>query len=707
MNVSEATPIDTDGYGTEPSLALAPGGGHFLAWSHRDEQGVESIRLRAPDGSVRCVSAGLDGHHGWPTVAVAPDGTVAVAWSHITAQRSDGAQLRVWRSGSPEVLSVLQADSVRWPVATWADGWLWIAAAARTAHHHISLVGLGPDERTVRRVLDRGDDIRARPSIAALDHRVAVAWEAHGHGTIQIRGSLGRDVVTLVDDGGFAQAPALHRAASGLLLAWQTDRPTHAPPTLARWVRVARLDDALERVESLGTLPGMTLVADGEDQSLEFPALCQSSDGAIWLVARASHNFRAQRWTSAGWEALADIDEVLWGCRGTRIGLVPHGDHGVTLAVHGRRGIETRTLEAGTAQPVSSDAAVRPRWGELAAFWGDIHFHSAASDGVGTVEEAYLRCRDRYGDDFACLTDHDAFIGRRISETVWRSMVDTAESFNRPEEGFATLIGIEYTGVRYPGPGHKCVYFDGPDAALVCRWDGLEAPADLLARVRALGGVAIPHHVGWLGGDPDHHDPDVQPAWEVCSTHGQYEAETTDPDAPPMGYREGLAEHQEALRTHFIRRQLEAGKRFGFVGGSDGHGLLWHHGVGRKADSHRTGLTGVWLESISRGGVLDAIRSRRTFATSGGKIALGYRADGQWMGSELDAAPRSVEVVWSATGAIELCALASVGGATKAVYKGPAADVITLPDLPDHGFLFLRLVEQDTGETAWASPVFW
>lgn len=709
MNVSEPIQIETDGYGTEPAFARGPDGATHLAHMRRDDEGRESVVVRSPPiAPPRTLSDGLPGHHGWPSICVSDAGVVAVVWATACAKRADGARLHVWRSDTQRVESVLEAASARWPTACWADGWLWVAAAARTAQQHIALIGLGPDGRTVRRVLDPSRDLRARPAIVAVDHRVCVAWEAHDRGRVQIRASLGRDVAVLVDDGGFAQAPALaRRAGGGLWLAWQTDRPTSAPPTLARWVRVAQVSDDLGSVRDAGTLPGMKLDADGEDQSLEFPAIAESADAALWVVARASHNFRVQRWTADGWEAGHDVDAVLWGCRGTRIGLIPNA-RGVEMAVHGRRGLELRTLDAGPPEPVTGPMPdARPRWGAAQAWWGDIHFHSAASDGVGTVEEAYLRCRDRYGDDFACLTDHDAFIGRRVTESVWRSMVETAEAFNRPDDGFVSLIGIEYTGVRYPGPGHKCVYFDTADAALVCRWDGLEAPEDLLARVREEGGIAIPHHVGWLGGDPENHDPEVQPAWEICSTHGQYEAETTDPDAPPMGYREGLEEHRDALRGHFIRRQLEAGKVFGFVGGSDGHGLLWHHGVGRKADSHRTGLTGVWLEKLSRAGILDAIRTRRTFATSGAKIALGYKADGAWMGSKLPSPPSSLEVSWSTDGPLELCVFTPVAGVTTAVFKGAPEPHVPLPHLPDTGFLYLRLVQTETGETVWASPVFW
>jgi hypothetical protein len=350
---------------------------------------------------------------------------------------------------------------------------------------------------------------------------------------------------------------------------------------------------------------------------------------------------------------------------------------------------------------------------------GDIHFHSAFSDGLGTVEEAYVRCRDRYRHDFACLTDHDAFIGRRITRSTWELMMDVADAFNRPADGFATLIGLEYTGARYPGPGHKCVYLrDRGD--LVCKADGLEDPADLLERVRGLGAIAIPHHVGWLGGDFEHHDPKVQPCWEICSAHGQYEAEIGEPDAPTLGHRLGLAEHREPLRDHFIRRRLEAGQIFGFVGGSDGHGLLWHHGITDSRDSHRTGLTGVWVQALGRQAVFDAIAARRTWATSGARMILRTSVNGVPMGDELESPPgtrASLELGCWADGTIDSVDIfvASESGTTKVAAATDAvgherwqgAVEVPLANLgAQRGALYVRLRRSD-GQLAWASPIFW
>ena len=265
------------------------------------------------------------------------------------------------------------------------------------------------------------------------------------------------------------------------------------------------------------------------------------------------------------------------------------------------------------------------------------------------------------------------------------------------------------------------MYFDDPEAPLVCRRDGLESPGALLARVKELGGIAIPHHVGWLGGDPEHHDPSVQPCWEVCSTHGQYEAEEGELDAPPMGQRLGLEEHQRALSSHFVRRRLEAGQIFGFVGGSDGHGLLWHHGISRRRDSHRTGLTGVWLESPSRAAIMSAIRARRSWCTSGGKMALGFQADGNEMGEIIDGDPGelgvAVEVVcWAEEPLEELAVIASTAEGARVVHRWNKArgalQFSARAHIPQEmvsgpgRFLYVRAVQHNS-ETAWASPVFW
>ncbi len=759
MESTGAWTLDAQEYATEPAMIADGAGGLWLAWASRsslEAGGRERIKVARLEGEGPWASAEASavtlsggGQASWPALA-ALDGGLLVVWVEIDASdRGSGGRLLACQldgAGKPGAVRELRrAEALRRPSVVKLGAGAAIACECQDAgEHRIEWLALEGTVVARLEILDRSTAaMRCRPAQAARGDEVAVVWESHDRGRIALRGALVRGegvghLGLLAGGDGFNQAPSLAWDGSGRLwVAFGSDvwEPQRAA-TLARWVKLlcVVLDEGgAPRLMAPPEPPlGLALEARGEDQSLEFPSVAVGPDGGVWVVARASHNTRLQSFGAEGWGEPASLEPVMWGCRGTRISLLIQGD-GLLAAQHGRKGVEIRraALEAVGAPRNLVDAAPRlrpqaergqerPIWRGQGAFWGDIHFHSAHSDGVGTVEEAHLRCRDRYGLDFACLTDHDGFIGRRVTDSVWRMMVDVAETFNRPEAGFATLIGIEYTGPRYPGPGHKCLYFDGPQAPVVCRWDGLEEAEALLERVGRLGGIAIPHHVGWLGGDPERHDPKLQPCWEICSTHGQYECEPDEAAAPPLGQRLGLPEHQEALRGHFIRRQLEAGQVFGFLGGSDGHGLMWHHGISAKADSHTTGLTGVWLDRLGRAGIMDAIRARRTWATSGGRLALAFSANGRPQGAIIDPpgpGGLQVEIHFSGQAPLQrIDVLAPLGGATcpvATVQGGGAERAVDLslsipPGAFDaaRGFVYVRAIQID-GETAWASPCFW
>lgn len=751
-------PPGDDVYRTEPAAARDPLGRAWVAWQERDAAGHERIALGplpAGEGDeAALVALRWEGAPGWIACApalVAIPGGLALLWLSLAGAYGGGARCEgraLWlepdgalRVGARALL--WEGDHADAVSAAWQGGALCAALACREGDQHcVRWLQWAPDEASPR-ATGRWDlsphHLRRRAALdVSAQGRAFVAWEAHAPGRCALRGALlGPDGApsapwTLSASLGADQQPSPRWGERGeLWLALSSDSPQRQAPSLARWIKLLKVDPDARRVWAAPPPPGQALEASGEDQSLEAPSLWVAPDGGLWVAARASHSVKLQGFGAAGWGPLRALEPSLWGCRGPWLRWLQR-DGEAALISHGRRGLQEQRLmlpaqgppalellqeEAPSAPMAPVRRAARPAWAPLGrAYWGDIHFHTAHSDGVGTIEEAYLRSRDRYGDDFACLTDHDAFLGRRVTGATWRAMVEAAERFHDPAEGFATLIGIEYTGPRYPGPGHKCVYLPGPDAPLVCRWDGLEEPAALLARVAALGGFAIPHHVGWLGGDPDHHDPARQPCWEVCSAHGQYEAPRDDPDAPPLGYREGLPQDQAALQGHFLRRQLEAGQVFGFVGGSDGHGLLWHHGISPKADSHRAGLTGAWLEALGRDALMDAIRARRCFATSGAPLALGFTLDGAPLGARLEAPPAlgMLEVFYKATATVEeLVVLALVEGRIGAVARSaPAAQegtwAVSLPAqaLGPRGCVYVRLSQRD-GEVAWASPVSW
>jgi hypothetical protein len=264
-----------------------------------------------------------------------------------------------------------------------------------------------------------------------------------------------------------------------------------------------------------------------------------------------------------------------------------------------------------------------------------------------------------------------------------------AERYDDPG-AFATLYAYEWTGRAFPGPGHKCVYYPRRGVPIVSRDDVPEGKM-LVEAVQKLGGFASPHHIGWTGADEAGHDDLGQPLWEICSCHGCYEHADH-----PLGQR-------GELKEHMVDVMLRKGHRFGFTASSDSHGLLWHHGEARKRDPYRTGLTAVQAGELSRASIMEALRERRCYATSGAKIMLDLRADGRPMGSELEQSAAQFEV--HATGTTELRSIELVGreGVLSRVEPNGATGVLSARLTSP--FVYARVVQED-GEMAWSSPVF-
>ena len=87
--------------------------------------------------------------------------------------------------------------------------------------------------------------------------------------------------------------------------------------------------------------------------------------------------------------------------------------------------------------------------------------------------------------------------------------------------------------------------------------------------------VVVTPHVGGTAADLRYHEPSIEPALEITSTHGQFE--------------------------WFLRESLERKYRMGFVGGSDCY-------TGRPGDDHpghqlrryqKAGLTGLYATDLS------------------------------------------------------------------------------------------------------------
>ncbi|MFZ1863767.1 MAG: DUF3604 domain-containing protein [Polyangiales bacterium] len=502
---------------------------------------------------------------------------------------------------------------------------------------------------------------------------------------------------------GIAAAACVAAAPGGAWVAFHHDvREDTGTPDIAKWIAVRFVDMEGHVFEPAAPMTGRDRDVEGEEQGFEFPALVVGDDGAVDLFGRGSHNFYRQRLDGSGFSAREPIDDGQWGCRGRRISAVRLADGGILTARRGRKGIELQAFSEPTGGapqlvPVSVEVADRgallrqaPTWSGPQILFGDIQQHSAHSDGVGSADEAYLRGRFRYGDDFAALTDHESFLGKRIGPGEWAYLQAVTERHDEPGE-FATIVAYEWTGKAYPGPGHKCIYLPGPGFPIISR-DDVPRGRDIVEQITTQGAFTGPHHIGWTGADVEGHDPAGQPVWEICSCHGCYE----HPDHP-LGYRGDL-------RDQFAKPLLDGGLRFGFIANSDSHGLLWHHGECRKRDPFRTGLTAVLCSSRTREAILEAIRARRCYATSGAKILLEVDVAGFPMGSELDI-EGPVEVHARALGTADIERIELITPAGVAAADEPGSVSVSLLGEVDADYVYCRVTQAD-GEMAWSSPIF-
>lgn len=567
--------------------------------------------------------------------------------------------------------------------------------------------------------LTRGD--RAEPGDAASEREEARdgerTWVTLRDGVASVWLARGKQDILVFRALGSAAAPCLAVTDGGTWVAFHHDvREDDAQSDVAKWIALRFVDRAGAVHEPTATMRERDRDRQGVEQSFEFPALCVGERGAVALFGRGSHNFWRQDLDATGFHERTPLSDGEWGSRGRHIAALSVGAR-LVVARRDRKGIEVDVQAAPTGDAPALTVA-RVDWTDapaaaagraalrtarddarardparsvgLVTLFGDIQQHSAHSDGVGSADEVYQRARYRYGDDFVALTDHESFLGKRTGPGEWTYLQQVADDYDAPG-AFATLLAYEWTGKMFPGPGHKCVYYPMRGVPIVSR-DDVPEGAELVRRVRALGGFASPHHIGWTGADAPGHDDDGQPLWEIVSCHGCYEHV-----AHPLGQRGELKDQMADV-------MLKRGMRFGFTGSSDSHGLLWHHGEARKRDPYRTGLTGVQAHDCSRAAVMEALMARRCYATSGAKILLDVRADGAPMGSALDDRAEAAFTV-SAVGTAELARIELVGPSGVLARTAPNAAEGRLEARVGGAFVYARVVQID-GEMAWSSPVF-
>jgi len=249
-----------------------------------------------------------------------------------------------------------------------------------------------------------------------------------------------------------------------------------------------------------------------------------------------------------------------------------------------------------SSNPISVQTNLKFRY-----FWGDVHGQSEETIGTGTAEQYFSFARD-YA--FVDVTGHQGN-DFQITESFWNKLDKLCEEFN--EDGvFIVLPGYEWSGNTSLG-GDRNVFF--PHAGRKIRRSSHAMVAD-----HTDIGSDCNTAIDLFKAFEDDNEFDV-----VCYAHcgGRY----ADIAFAHDGRFEKSVEVHSSWGTFewLLEDAFELGYRVGIVGNSDGH-------KGRPGASYPGaglfgaigGLTCFLTDKLTRENILDCMRKRRHYATTGG-----------------------------------------------------------------------------------------
>jgi len=374
-------------------------------------------------------------------------------------------------------------------------------------------------------------------------------------------------------------------------------------------------------------------------------------------------------------------------------------------------------IKKGDLKGTSNPILVKNLQSKDKIYWGDIHVHSSLSDGGLPPEEGYRWARDISKLDFCAITDHDDVGHNRnvkehsllMTHETWEKAKEIANNYNTPGK-FVTLLAYEWTQTEYGVEGHRNVYYRGNDAPIFRSWD-IESnrPTRLFEALEGKNAIVVPHHslhyMSW------EHDPNIQRLVEIYSMWGSSEKSG---DSCSFVGTSGLEVKNSGIS---FQDYLARGYRVGVVASGDNHdgrpGCTvatdrWRRGKMSK----KPGLVAVYAQKLTREAIFDALWKRHCYGTTGCRIILEFRINGEMMGEEIivDSPKVSRDIFVKVIGQSTLKSVEIIkNNSLLCVYEVNKDRVevtyIDEKEIFSTDFYYVRVTQKD-GEMAWSSPIW-
>jgi hypothetical protein len=692
---AQGLPINRDGvtYDSHPAAAVAADGSTWIAWHayHKGQDQIIARRISSNNKPGELFTVSEAGKTHSPPVIVSEADTIWVIWSAQT----DGnwvVMARRFANGSWQpaaIVSKAGTDAIYPAAAEVQDDKLLVSwSGYESGQFRIETRMFDGGSWQPSTVVSSGRHDAYRPQIAVMPGGIAwVVWDEYtgSHYTVQGRSVLPKmtEIEAISPSGEHCLNPTALATQSGLIVAWlrkvdvvggpgvisQLHTLNAARRTSAGWKHITDANGsrvAAELTHGLMAKIAPKPVATGGYLGRRTQPMLIETNGSVWLLWERKSNHKGSTPNVSGELIGRSVQDGRW----QKLVTIHHGLVDYRLIDPPRSASSQFSMLASQLPQFATQRRARRRiyhrircdlsnvddfqqdewagWSPVVLpvadetteryelkiggktfklYWADLHCHNGlTADAEGEPDELMHYARDRALLDVVVFTNNDFIYDVPLTQYEF-ALSNFFAKINRQSD-FLALPGFEWTS-RIPGvpgarvsdpdnwthpyknksyPNHRSVIYPPGGGPLLHYPEVANNIATLSEAVARAGGVTLTQH----------------DAFQVSGHSVEVAMELTS------GWRRYIAR-----RPNLFHEPLNKGLRLGFVACGDTH---------RRAPGLSGALTGIYAEELTSESILNALRARRCFATSGSRIVLDSRVNDSFMGRDVKAADGRTEL---------------------------------------------------------------
>ncbi|MBE6571954.1 MAG: DUF3604 domain-containing protein [Ruminococcaceae bacterium] len=341
-----------------------------------------------------------------------------------------------------------------------------------------------------------------------------------------------------------------------------------------------------------------------------------------------------------------------------------------------------------------------PPKSEYNIYFGELHGHTCLSDGVPTVDEYFTHLRDVAKLDFGALTDHDhGGVGKpELFGELWEYIRSKAKEYNHPGK-FTTILAYERDS--YPWYNNMIVYYGNHEGQMLRgKTDGEITREELSEYLSRQDVLLVPHDTYSLEAGCDFMSMPENLFTSLIEVYARGDG------AEYFGNPYNVETTQ--CEGGFWQDALKRGAKMGCIAASDDHALKNGVDLCEYDDIRRfPGITGVLAKQNTLEEIFAALKARRCYGFTGGRVYMDFRIDGHYMGEEYTEEKETDRAIyWNIDGGCEIKYVTLVKNCRDYMKIRRNEQMIFDYKAENDTDVYYLRAEFCDGRCAWSSPVW-